>query len=185
MPPEGVGSEDEDVEIPPEVQDWVDETKGVERIISVALTTGKPRTAKWIADQAVVSERTAREHLDTFADVGVVASFKSSGVTRYQADEAFLHYREVSRCVKDHTQDEIVDKMGDIKEEIEDIKSHHDVESPEDLRSKAASEDTSLEEVRDYKKLASEWDTLRDRMEVLEDASRRFEKFSGSASAQV
>jgi predicted ArsR family transcriptional regulator len=184
IPPESSGS-DEDVEVPPEVEDWVEDTKGVERIVSVAITTSKPRTAEWIADQALVSEQTARDHLETFAELGVVASFTSSGVTRYHADEAFIHYREVSRCVEQYSKDKLSDEVEEIKIAIDDLKETHGVDSPDDLRAKAAAQDTDTETVKEYKKSAAEWDSLRDRLAVLEDAIRRFEKFDHPTTAKV
>jgi len=184
IPPESVG-ESEDVDVPEEIEDWVEETKGVERIVSVAITTSKPRTAEWIAGQAAVSEKTARDHLKTFAELGVVASFTSSGVTRFHADEAFIHYREVSRCVEQYTKEKLTEKVEDYQDAIEDLKSEFDVATPDELRAKAAEEDTSTEDIRTYKKTASEWETMRDRLEVLEDSIRRFEKFDGPLSAKV
>lgn len=184
IPPETEGIDD-DVEVPEQVEEWVDETKGVERIISVAITTSKPRTAEWIADQSLVSEQTARDHLETFAELGVIASFTSSGVTRYHADEGFLHYREVSRCVEQYTKEEISEEIEDIQSRLEDIKTEYEVETPDELRAMAAEGDVEVTMVREYKKTAAELETLRDRLEVLEDAIRRFEKFDGPARARV
>lgn len=183
--PHEAGSTDDDVDVPEEVEDWVDETKGVERIITVAMTISRPRTAEWIADQAVVSEPTARDHLGTFAELGVVASTTSSGVTRYHADEAFLHYREVSRYVEQYPKEELTDMVSDCQVRIEEIEEEYEVKTPDELRAKAAEEGTDIETVREYKKRASDWEMLRDRLAVLEDAIRRFDKFDGSTKAQV
>jgi len=182
--PPGSGSED-DVDVPDEVDEWVDETKGVERIISVAITTSKPRTADWIADQAVVAEQTARDHLQTFAELGVIASFTSSGVTRYHADEAFIHYREVSRFVEQYSKEELSEKTETVRSRLESIKEEYDYDTPDSLRAAAATEDVDVTTVRDYKKTAADWESLRDKLAVLEDAIRRFEKFDHPASAQV
>ena len=179
------GDLDDDVEIPEEVEQWVDETKGVERIISVAITTSRPRTAKWIAEQAVVSEATARDHLDTFAKLGVIASFRTSGVKRYHADEAFIHSREVSRAVREHSKEELVEMAESIKETLDSIDEEYDADSPDDLRARAAEEDTDIEAIRDLKTTASEWERLRDQLGVIEDAVRRFEKFDQSASVKA
>lgn len=184
MPPE-TADIDDDIDVPKEVETWVDETKGVERIISVAITTSKPRTADWIGEQAQVSEQTARDHLQTFAELGVIASFTSSGVTRYHADEAFLHYREVSRCVEQYTKEELSELIEDYQEQIDQIKTEHEVEVPDDLRAKAASEDIKIAELRQFKKTAAEWETYRDQLEVFEDAVRRFDKFTRQAVGRV
>lgn len=180
IPPEATGVDD-DVEVPPEVEQWVDETKGVERIVSVAISTSKPKTAQWIADQAVVSEQTARDHLETFADIGVIASFTSSGVTKYHADEAFIHYQEVQSCVEQYTKDELTDMLADLRSVIEDIQQSYEVDTPDDLRVKSAEDDIDVETVREYKKKASEWETVSDQIKVVEDAIRRYERFDDKA----
>lgn len=183
IPPESAGDIDDDVEVPEEVQEWVDETKGVERVVVVAISIRKPRTAEWISDQAMVSEQTARDHLQTFADIGIVASFTSSGVTRYHADEGFLHYREVSRFVDQYTKDELESEIEISKGKLEELKDEYDVSRPDGLRAKAAEEATEIDKIRELKKLAAEWETLIDRLEILEDAVRRFDKFEERSRA--
>ena len=184
IPPESPPTDD-DVEVPAELEKWKSETKGVERIISIAITTSQPRTVEWIAEQALVAEQTARDHLKMFAELGIVASFTSSGVTRYHADEAFVHYREVSRCVEQHSKEELSEEVEQLQEAIARIKEEHDIATPDELRARAAEADIDTATLRQYKKSASEWETIRDRLEVLEDALRRFEKFDGSVAAQA
>lgn len=184
IPPKST-DEDDDIEVSPELEKWVEETKGVERIISVAITTSEPHTAEWIADQAQVSEQTARDHLKTFSDLGIVAMITASGVTRYHADEAFIHYREVSRYVDQHSKEELFEKVEAVQTSLKDIKEEYDVRTPDELRSKAAEDDTDIEAIRQYKKTAAEWETLRDQLGVLEDALRQYDRFDGLARAKV
>jgi polyhydroxyalkanoate synthesis regulator phasin len=176
---------DDDVEVPDEVEDWVDETKGFERVASVAISTTEPHKAKWFADQAVVAEQTARDHLETFADLGVVASFTSKGVTRYQADEGFIHYREVSRLVEEHTRDELTEQLSEVKESIQQYRDHYEIQTADELRAKIGDEEMPIEEVREIKKSASELDMLRDRLAVLQDAVQRFETLDHQARTTV
>lgn len=184
IPPETPRGDD-DVDVPKELEEWKAETKGVERIISVALTTSESRTADWIAKQALVAEQTARDHLKMFADLGVVASYTSSGVTKYEADEAFIHYREASRCAKQYTKEELLEKIEDVQSTIADIKESYEVSSADELRAKAAGDDVSTADHRDFKKTASELETLRDRLAVLEDATRRYDKLVRPSTAQA
>lgn len=185
IPPEASRVDDDDVDVPHELEEWKDETKGVERIISVALTTSKPRTVEWIAKQALVAEQTARDHLKMFADLGVIASYTSSGVTKYHADEAFIHYREVSRCAKQYTKEELSEEIEQTQSAIADIRESYGVSSGDDLRAKAAGDDVDTDDLRDFKKTAAELETLRDRLKVLEDAMRRFDKLERPTAAKV
>lgn len=43
---------------------WTDETDDFDRVVAIATTLSQPRTAAHIADEALVEEDEAREHLD-------------------------------------------------------------------------------------------------------------------------
>lgn len=171
-------SEPTQQEGPPRGTDrWKEETKGIERVIDVVLTLDKAETAGTISDEAMVSEQAAREHLDMLADLGVIKSTKARAVTKYQPDVAYLRFKEVSRCVERYDRDTLLDKVEDIKSTIQDTEERYSVETPDELRSKAAREDTTIEEVQEFRKAASEWDSLLHRLDVLEEALERYDEF--------
>lgn len=86
---------------PPQgIDRWKEQTKGIERVIDVVLTVEQPQTAGWIAEEAHVSEQSAREHLDMFADLGIITATTARGVTRYQPDAAYFRYIEVSSLIE-------------------------------------------------------------------------------------
>jgi len=170
---------------PPGTETWIEETKGFERVIDVALALDEPRTAGWIAEETHVSEQTAREYLDLLADVlGVVTATTARGVTKYQPDPAWLRFQEVSALVEAHDQDELLERIEKRQERIQEVKTEFGVESPAALRSKAAAEETSLAELRECRKVASEWETLEHDLDVAREAIDRYEEYSReSASA--
>lgn len=159
---------------------WKKETKAIERIIDVALTLDAPRTAGWISEEAMVSEQTAREHLELLADLGVVAGTAARGVRKYQPDAAYLRFREVSGLVERYSRDEMIEHVETVRSRIEDTRERFDVSSPGELRSKTTSEETPIEEIRTYRKAASEWESLRHRLDVLEDALRQYDEYDRS-----
>lgn len=161
---------------------WKDETKAIERVIDVTLTLEEPRTAGWIADESMVAEQTAREHLDLLSDLNVVTATKARGVTKYRPDTAYLRFQQVSSLVERYDRDELMEKVECIKEETESIKQEYDAERPDELRARAASDDVSAEEVRQYKKAASEWDTLRHELDIFKDALERYEDFDRASA---
>lgn len=169
---------------PPGSETWKKETKGIERVIDVSLTLEEPQTAGWIAEEALVSEQSAREHLQLLADLGVLTATTARGVTKYQTDTAFLRYREVSKLVEQHSKEKLVDMAEKVKTMLEEVKETYDAETPDELRSRAAAEDTSVEEIQEYRKVASEWESLKQHRSVIEEALARYEEFDrGTATA--
>jgi predicted HTH transcriptional regulator len=70
---------------------WVEETTGVDRVISVALTLEQPRTADWIADEAEVSTTTARDHLSRLVELRVLTAVERRGATTYTDGQKYVN----------------------------------------------------------------------------------------------
>lgn len=170
-------SSDGDVDVPEALEKWKDETKGFQRVARVAMALPEPKTAKWIGDQALVSEQSAREHLEFFADLGIVASEKSGSVTRYKADETFAHYREVSKVRKEYSPEEISELVEGVQEEIHSLKEKYEVDSASQLRIKAT-ESEDVEDVREFTKAASRLEAFVDQLMVYRDSLSLYERFS-------
>ncbi|MFW5905613.1 MAG: DUF7342 family protein [archaeon] len=162
---------------PPGTAEWKDQTKTVERIIGVVLTLDRPQTAGWISDQAAVAEQTARDYLGSLTDLGVVAKTEARGVSKYQLDRAYKRFKEVSEYVEKFERDELMDLVADIQGQIEETKDTYGVDTPDELRRQATADGTSPEDVREYKKAASEWETLEHRLDVIEEALERYDEF--------
>ena len=166
---------------PTGIERWKQESKGIERVIDVVLTLGEPQTAGWIAGEAHVSEQTAREHLQMFADLGVVSATTVSGVTKYQPDPAWLRYQELAQLTERYDRDELLDQVEQLKERIEAAESQFDVDSPDDLRAKAAADDTTVDEVKEYRTAASEWESALHDLEIRQQALERYDEFTRPA----
>jgi len=164
---------------PPGTDAWVEATKGIQRVIDVALTLDEPQTAGWIADEAHVSEQSAREHLDLLADVlGVVTATTARGVTKYQPDAAWLRFQAVSALVETYDREGLLDYIEDRKARIKEVKMEYDVATPNELRSKAAADETPVDELREYRKVASEWETLEYDLDIAQEAHDRYDEYS-------
>jgi predicted ArsR family transcriptional regulator len=168
---------------PPGVEAWKAETKAIERVIEIALTLDRPRTAEWVSEQAAVAEQTARDHLDSLVDLGVVTETTARGVTRYQLDRAYKRFREVSSYVEKFEKGELMDLVASTQEDIESTRERYGVEVPDELRAKAAEDGTSPEQVREYKKAASEFESLIQELDIMEEALERYDEFSRTEAA--
>jgi predicted ArsR family transcriptional regulator len=160
---------------------WKAHTKAIERVIDVALTCEQPRTAGWIADEAAVAEQTARDHLDLLTDLGMLTATTSHGVTRYQPDAAYVRFRTVSRCVEQHTKDELLDGVEQLREQTDTIEAEYGVKSPDALRARATDDDTPVEDINEYRQVAAEWESVRHRLSVFHEALERYEDFDQGA----
>ncbi len=163
---------------PSGVKAWKSQTKAIERVIEVALTLEQPRTADWISDEAAVAEQTARDHLGSLSSLGVVTETTARGVTKYQLDLAYKRFKEVSSYVEQFEKDALMDLVGEVQSDIEATRERYDVASPAKLRAKAVQSGTSSAQVQEYKKAASEWESLEHTLDVLQEALERYDEFS-------
>ncbi len=163
---------------------WEDETAGVDRVISVALTLEQPRTADWIADEAEVSPTTARDHLSRLVDLRVLSAVEQRGAKTYFPDAAYQRFRDVSQLVEEHTRDELEQITITAQQDIEELRETYEVESPTELRELATAEETSSAEAREYFRKASEWDRHRHILSIAKEAFDRYDEFAGQHGHQ-
>lgn len=166
---------------PSGIDKWKQETKGIERVIDVMLTVEEPQTAGWIAGEAHVSEQTAREHLKLFVDLGILTATTVSGVTKFHPDPAWLRFQELSQLTEQYDRDELLDQVEELKERIESTESRFGVDSPDELRAKAADDATTVEEVKEYRSMASEWESAIYDLQIRQQALERYDEFSRPA----
>lgn len=159
------------------VDAWKEHTKAIDRVIEVALSLEEPRTAAWLSEEAHVAEGTARDHLERLVELRALTSATTHGVTSYYPDSAYLRFRDVSRFAEEYTKDKLSEYITKVKERVEDLEETHDVSSPDELRAKAADEDASAADAREYRQLASEWDSLEYQLSTLQEAVRRYDEF--------
>jgi hypothetical protein len=151
------------------IEEWKSQTKGIERVRSVVFTTDKPRPVSWFAEEALVSESTAREYLDLFADMGVVQT-AGTKAKKYCIDQRYLRYLEVRELADEYSQDELVEMAEERQEQLESLKSEFGEESPTDIRTRVCEPDTPPEECARLRKVASEWETIQSQLYRIKEA---------------
>jgi predicted ArsR family transcriptional regulator len=172
----------QDDDLPPGAEQWIEQTKGIERVIDIVLTVEQPQTAGWIAEEAHVSEQSAREHLDLIADLGIVTATKARGVTKYQPDAGYLRYKQVSSLIERYDRETLLEQVEELKQTDSDTRERYEVEEPDELRALAAADDTSIEDVREYKRAASEWETVLHDLDLHREALERYDEFDRDAT---
>jgi len=164
-------------EPPPDrgIERWKDETKGIERVISVVRTMDTPRSVDWVADEALVSDTAARDHLELLADLEVVESITMKGSSKYCLDQRYHRYLEVKHYIEEYSKDDLAGEAASIKSDIEEAGVRFEAENPDELRTRIAKKETTASEASELRKAASEWETLASRLSVIEEAIRYYE----------
>ncbi|NHN48005.1 ArsR family transcriptional regulator [Halostella sp. JP-L12] len=173
---------DDSTDDPPGTATWKEHTSAFDRVQSVALTVSEPRTASWIAEEALVAENTARSHLQRLTDLNVLTANNSTDATRYYPDPVYVRTRELRALVDEHDRDELVDLAADLKADIEEWQSEYDVANPDDVRVGAVAEEVSAEAARKRRRDASDWEHTRYRLSLVQDALEHYGEFTGRSA---
>ena len=114
-------------------EDWKRSTTALERVRQVVEQTTDPRTASEFAEEALVSEPTARKHLRSLVEVGTATATEMAGATRYARNEDTLLYRRIRELATEYSRDELIERVQRMKRRIGAFEEEYDAASPEDL----------------------------------------------------
>lgn len=145
--------------------DWKDSTTALERVQQVIEQTTKAKTAGEIADEALVSEPTARKHLKSLVEVGTAAATEESGATKYARNEDTLLYQRIRELSTEHSRDELIKSVQEMKSRIKDFEDQYDAASPEDLATSLGSDASE-----DAWEAVSEWQTTERNLHIAQAA---------------
>lgn len=146
-------------------EEWRTSTTALERVRQLVEQTTEPVTAAEMADRALVSEPTARKHLESLVEVGVAESIEDGRATTYRRDEDSILYRRIRDLATEHPREELIDRIGSLKQQISEYRASYDAESPTELAAKLE-EGTESEEW----KVVSEWQTAERNLYVVQAA---------------
>jgi len=116
------------------VAEWREETTPAERVTQVISTTYTPVQAATVAEEALVSPKTARKHLEWLADEGIVARRPGDhGATLYHRSAESLVTERARRLRAEYSLEELAARITDLEEDIKTFRAEYEVDSPEDL----------------------------------------------------
>jgi len=164
---------------------WREQTSAFDRVRSVALSVSAPRTASWIAEEALVAENTARGHLDRLVDLHVLATDTTGDAVTYYPDPVYVRTRDLRELVAGNDPDDLAELAVDLKADLESLRNEYGVTSPHELRRTVAADDTSADEATDRRRAASDWELAAYRLSLVEDALSRYDEYSDSRPATV
>jgi len=123
-------------------EEWKAETTPFERVYEVLEGTRDGRSAAEIADRALVSEPTARRHLDALVETGFAETEQDGRTTRYRRNDDRVLMTRIRELREQADRAELIDGIRRMKREIREYVDRYDAVSPEELARELPSEDT-------------------------------------------
>lgn len=146
-------------------EDWKSSTTALERVQQVVEQTTTLKTAGEIADESFVSEPTARKHLKSLVEVGTAAATEESGATKYARNEDTLLYQRIRELATEHSREELIESVREMKRRIKGFEDEYDAASPEDLATSLGSDAPE-----GAWEVVSEWQTTERNLHIVQAA---------------
>ena len=161
----------------PGIEAWKEHTTAFDRVRSIAQALDRPRTAKYIAEEAAVSPTTAHDHLERLVEMNVVRTVPGEEATLYEPDPLYARFRTLRRLIDEHDHGELLEQKAELQGRIEGLEAEYNVDSPAALRERAAETDTAAETM-ELIEAASEWDLARYHLSIVEDAIDNYSDYA-------
>jgi predicted ArsR family transcriptional regulator len=145
-------------------EDWVAETTPYERVRTVIRTTYTAMSADTVAETARTTPKTARKHLENLAEEGYVTTEPGEyGATQYRRSPESLVVEQAAEILEEVSTDELVDRIGEMRDRLEEFRSEYGADSPEELTVERANQALSADdEATEIDPAAlQEWQTTR------------------------
>ena len=153
-----------------------------ERLLDIVVGLRTPTRVSTIAERADCDTETARDYLEWFDEMGMVQRHDGRPV-RYERKDAYFQWRRIDRIREEHSEQEIVNALGDALKQIEDYRTQFEAEHPDEVSLVDATQAQNLSTEAAWEAL-SEWETLEQRAALL-DAARRNNPVTGSKPGPV
>jgi hypothetical protein len=109
--------------------------------------------------------------------MNVLLRHGQSGTTVYERDPLHTRMQTLRELLDEQDHEELLAVKADLQERIEDWRAEYVVDSPAELRERAAETDTA-DESREIQETASEWDRLAYRLGIVEEAIENYSTYT-------
>jgi hypothetical protein len=133
-------------------EEWVARTDGFERVKTTLEATQQLKSAGEIAEEALVSEKTARKYLQRLVDLNAASIIQDERTTQYTRDTDAVIAQRIRELRTDHSRDELIDGIQRMRREIESFREKHDVDSSTELAMtlESGERDTAWQDLSDW-----------------------------------
>lgn len=144
--------------------EWQAETTPFERVHEVIEQTDAGQSAAEIAERALVSEPTARQHCKALVNTGVAETEQEGQTTRYRRNTDHVLTSRIHELRAETTRSQLVESIAEMKAEVRGYEEEYDVLSPEEL-----ARDLDPEETDGWEDL-TDWQTTRKHLALAQAA---------------
>lgn len=148
------------------VEAWQDATTARERVETIATTLSEPRTVNWVADQAEVEWDTAKRHLGSLADAGLLVVTDDD---RYLPDPTRAYFDHLRDLILENERGELRAELEAIAERIDGWRERYGVDSPAALEATLA-DGHPANEIRERRRVLRRWEHSQRSRELLRKA---------------
>jgi len=163
-------------------ESWEEHSTAGGRVRAVALSTPRPRTASWVADEAGVAHATAEKYIRRMVESRELRVLDGEP-TRYEPDPVTEYVNQVRDLVDEHTEEELAAGITRLKDRIREYEREYGVESPSELRASLADRGLTSAEERERRETAADWEHAERRLDLLADAVEFYDRFSDRRAA--
>lgn len=158
------------------VESWKKHTTAFDRVRAIAQTVSQPRTARYIAEEAAVSETTAHAHLKRLVEMNIVRTVAGEDAILYEPDPLYARFRTLRALIDEHSHTELLELKRDLQQQIEATREKYEVDSPAELRRRASETETAAETMTLIED-ASDWELVRYHLSVVNDAIDNYSEY--------
>ncbi|WP_458208576.1 DUF7342 family protein [Haladaptatus sp. NG-SE-30] len=163
---------DERLNTPPSLADeWAASWEGEstrDRVYTTALQLYEPTRVAVIADRADVSKETARDYLQWFTEIGMLTQVNESP-DEFVRDEHYFRWRRIHR-LRRLPMEELEQRLKKLTAKERRYRDQYDAEGPDHVD---ALDHADYADVEDVWMELQEWETVRRRIEELEQARQK------------
>ena len=124
------------------VADWKSDTTTRERIKAVITRTTEPTPTAEIAERARASKPVVRDELNELTEIGLVEQIDGGQGALYRRNDQLYIYQQVVALHEEYSQDELVEKLQELKRTVNELRTKYGVESPAELAQQLDPDDT-------------------------------------------
>jgi hypothetical protein len=139
-----------------------------DRVYEVAIQLSDPGSAATVAERARCSADAARDHLDWFAEVGIVGRTEGRPAT-YRRNEAYFAWKRANELRERLDEEDRRERLDALTMEDREYRDRFDADAPGEVDAFEAASHAELHRV--WEELA-EWRTVRRELRLLERARR-------------
>jgi DNA-binding transcriptional ArsR family regulator len=148
------------------VDSWTDSTTARDRVETIATTLSEPQTVNWVAGQAEVEWETAKRHLESLADTGILTTTDDG---QYVPDPTRAYFDHLRDLILENERGELRAELEAIAERIDGWKERYGVDSPDELEATLA-DDRPGDEVSERRRVLRRWEQSRRSRDLIRKA---------------